>query len=174
MKKKLYFAVVCVSTLFLESCSNIQVEPYSSAKADVFKMKNILKNKLAVTGFSNKNMAESSIPCRVGAIQVSLPATETFSSYIENSFVEFLIDADKYDPGSKHALKGEIRKVDFDTITGNWHLTGDFMLNNKMVTIDKDYGFSSAFDDIPACKNTAKAFNQVVSKFVYDTLVSFK
>ena len=165
---------MALSTL-LCSCNNMQVDDFAASKINSYKVKENLQQKVAIAHFSATADDIHDIPCRgtgvlPGDVTISLPNNETFVQYIENAFTETLIDADRYDPKSKQRLQGKITGGDFNSLVGNWRISGVFSLNKKHVAIEKKYAYPTALQGKLACENTAKAFKNVVANFVRDVI----
>ena len=172
MKRTVYIALYALALLATSACSNLQAQPFSSTKADVFSLKKTLHKSISVATIESESRPESSILCRGGGITVALPENQTFPHYIEGGLVDMLIEADRYDPNAKRVVQGKMQNIDFDTITGNWRLSGTFSLGGKTVTVNKDYPFPTAFSAEVACQNAANAFNIAAAHFVRDVLGS--
>ena len=173
----MYKKCILISSLFTLICScsnNLQVDNFSSSKINTFQLKQDLRQKFAVASFSSKDKEFNEIPCRglgiPGGLKLSLPNNESYVKYIENAFTETLIDAEKYDSNNSKHLQGKITGIDFNSVSGNWNISGVFSLNKKNVVIDKKYPYPTAIEAQLACYNTAKSFKDVVSNFVMDVL----
>ena len=159
-------------SVLLCSCAGIEIDPYSNPKMASFKLTQELEPKLAVAISANHDTDK--IACRglmnKGGIDVYLPEPQTYTSYIQNAFIETLTAANKYDPKSNLTLTGKITKVDFDTIEGAWNIAGTFKLNKKKFKINTLYNFQTSWETQTACNNAAHSFSDAVTQFLLDTL----
>lgn len=172
MRNILYVALASLVLLVTSACSNLQAQPFTSAKTEVFSVKKSLHKSVSVAPFTSEQRAETSIMCRGGGITVALPESQTFPHYLEDGMKQMLIEADRYDPESKRVIQGQLKKIDVDTLTGNWAFSGTFSLGSKTVSLDKDYPFPTAFAGELACQNAANAFSIAAAHFISDVLRS--
>lgn len=158
--------------LLMCSCAGIAIEPYSNSKMASFKLTQELDQKIAVTISSSHNT--NKIACKgimnQGGIDIYMPKEQTYTNYIEEAFIKTLTEANKYDPKSNIILAGNITKIDFDTIHGNWNIAGSFKIDKKKFNINKLYKFEASWDPQTACYNAAKSLSDSVTQFLLDTL----
>ena len=158
--------------LLVCSCAAIEIEPYSNSKMASFKLTQELNQKIAVSISASHDI--NKLICRgimsQGGIDIYMPKEDTYTNYIQTAFITTLTEADKYDPKSKVVLTGDIHKLDFDTIKGNWNIAGKFKINKKKFNINKHYSFPTSWDTQTACYNAAQSFRSSVTQFLLDTL----
>lgn len=167
--------ILSVSMAFVISGCTTMTSPRYSISADTVEaIKNSLTNQVSVGSFSGSY--EYDPMCRgVGNIQP--PDGMTFEAYIRKAMVDELKIAGAYAEKSDVVLSGEVRKVAFSStksITGGaWEFAVEMKSSNgKSLSINDIYEFTSGFEGMSACRQTAEALLPAVQNLINKAVTS--
>lgn len=101
----------------------------------------------------------------------------TFEAYIRKAMVDELKIAGAYAEKSDVVLSGEVRKVAFSStksITGGaWEFAVEMKSSNgKSLSINDIYEFTSGFEGMSACRQTAEALLPAVQNLINKAVTS--
>ena len=137
----------------------------------------IEKFSVGVDGFEQPESFDSM--CRLMG-PIAAPEGETFGGYIRAAFLKELEAAKLHAQSNpKVTVKGEILKMSFGSAEGITNGLWTFEVlytssNGQSYRVSDSYKFSSGFDAISACNNTANAFGPAVGQMLNKTFSSLE
>jgi len=162
---------IVVASLALTACMSNNVQEYSPDAVQAYQVKSNVSSKVNVGHFAMAASKDKNhILCRLAG-NVYLPNKMTYSAYIQKAFSETFIAADRYSQNARHKLTAQIRKVDFDSVKGDWVIAANVRVDrNRPVPIYSKTSFGTSWAAWSACKNVAQSFGSAVQNFVKKTL----
>lgn len=178
MKTKLIQISAVIAITVLSGCA-MKAQPYQIRFENQQSLSEhgIEKFSVGVAGFDQPASFDSM--CRLMG-PIAAPEGETFGGYIKSAFVKELGAAKLYaDSNPKVTVKGEILKMSFGSAEGITNGLWTFEMlytssNGQSFRVNDSYKFSSGFDAISACNNTANAFGPAVGQMLNKTFSSLE
>jgi hypothetical protein len=171
--------LLLLAVLAASACSAYTVPRYGLSAENVTGLKK-LGSKVNLGAFTATTPGQTEIRCRaVGPVRT--PDSRPFEDYIRRALLDELRIADVYSEGAPVTLTGNLDKIDFNSMSGDW--TMDLTVrssNGRALTVSSKYEFSPGpmFQPGPAqaaaaraCAETAQAFapavQVLIGKLVY-------
>ena len=156
------------ATILLSGCSSTySANRYSISAENVLMLENLSSSKIKIGQFTASEPNQTSLYCR-SSFPVMVPDGQSFEQYIQNAFQNDLSMAHRYSDKAPITLTGHINSIDFTTgAKGQWMI--DFTLsssNGKSINLSENYNFTSSFDAIIMCQQTAQALMPAVQNLI--------
>src|SRR5216117_1493817 len=102
-------------------CASFDVGRYGVSVENVAALKKLGGQKVNVGQFTAKEPGKTKIPCRaVGPI--TTPDERPFEEFIRKALIDELTVADMLSDSAPVTLTGQLNKIDFDSMAGEWEL----------------------------------------------------
>lgn len=147
-------------------CSTYRATRYSMNPDHFPYLKQLNGKAVNVVDFTATDAGSNSIMCR-GAGPIKTPADEPFSTYIRSALVDELKIAEAYSPASPVTISGNLDKIDFDSMAGNW--TTKLTLkssNGETLPVASTYTYRTFYIADRACEKTASEFSAAVGELI--------
>lgn len=159
-------------TLALVGCVSYNSDAFRVSLDDVRLLSSAVGKSFVAVDVKMNGEDNNKVLCRLSG-NVYLPDRQTYSQYIRNSILSELQAAGKMDPKSIRRIKGNIIKVDMDSIRGLWLIEAEFGVDDKpKVLITSSYKFGTSYFADNACREVAKSFELAVHKFIGELFIS--
>src|SRR5262245_57356140 len=156
------------------ACSSFTIPRYGLSAENVLSLKKIPR-KVSVAGFTAATPGRFEIACR-GRGYVRTPDDRPFEDYIRRALVEELKIAEVLSDSAAPSLTGNLTKLDFNSMTGEWVM--DMVVtssNGRSLTLSSVYEYSPGprfsfttpgTQEERACAQTAQAFPVAVQVLI--------
>jgi len=156
----------------LSACSSFDVGRYGVSVENVAALKKLGGPKVNVGQFTAKEPGKTKIACRaVGPI--TTPDERPFEEFPRKALIDELTVADMLSDSAPVTLTGQLNKIDFDSMAGEWELDLTVASSNgRSLNVSDKYKYGFTYMGETACVRTAKSFGPAVQvligKLVYD------
>lgn len=167
------FGIVAAS-LVLGACSTTNSIPYKASTANVISIQNSLgesDQKVSVGSFRVAPGLNQDLTCRLMG-PISVAPGKSIPAYVEEALQEELFLAKAYDPRSQVTINGEIRRLEFSSVSpASWDLALRVSsIKSLGYSVSVKYQFDTSFDAFSACKNVANAFGPAVQALLKEVV----
>ena len=170
MNSKKIGLVLVSSMVFLGGCA-MKAQPYQIQYQNQQSLNSIKFEPYSISAKGFDTPSDFSAMCRLTA-PLALPDGATFGGYMKSAFIKELQTAKAYaESAGKVTINADIMKLSFsssDNLTdGNWSFDILFTSSNgSSYRVQDTYRFSSGFDGLTACNNTANAYGPAVGQLL--------
>ncbi len=161
------------------ACTSSTIPRYGLSAENVIGLRK-LGQKVNVGRFTATTPGQTEISCRaVGPVKT--PDGRPFEDYIRRALIDELKVAEMLSDSAPVTLTGNLDKIDFNSMSGDWTMAFTFTSSNgRSLAVSSKYGYSTGPIFIPgggtagavrACSETAQAFapavQVLIGKFVH-------
>lgn len=169
--------VLLLAVLVTSACSSYTIPRYGLSAENVMGLRK-LGQKVNVGRFSASTPGKTEIGCRAAG-PVKTPDERPFEDYIRRALIDELKVAEMLSASAPVTLTGNLDKIDFNSMKGEWMMDQTFTSSNgRSLTVSSIYGFRTgpafvfhqiggqAAADERACAETAQAFPAAVQVLI--------
>jgi hypothetical protein len=165
-------ALLLVTVTVSAGCTTFDVGRYGVSVENNAALKKVGGQKITVGAFTAAEPGKNEIACRaVGPIRT--PDRRSFEDYIRQALIDELTVAELIAASAPITLTGQLNKIDFDSMAGEWLI--DLTLtssNGRSLNVSDKYSYEFTYFGETACARTAKYFVPAVQvlfgKLVHD------
>jgi len=172
------WVVLLLAVLVTSACSSFTIPRYGLSAENVTGLRK-LSQKVSVGRFTATPSGRTEISCRSRG-PVRTPDGRPFEDYIQRALTEELKVADMLSDVAPVTLTGNLDKIDFSSMKGEWTMDLTFASSNgRSLTVSSTYDFKTgpayvfapwgggqAAADERACTETAQAFAPAVQVLI--------
>jgi len=169
--------VPLLAILVASGCSSYAIPRYGVSAENVTSLRK-LGQKVNVGRFTASTPGKTEIGCRAAG-PVKTPDERPFEDYIRRALIDELKVAEMLSDSATVTLTGNLDRIDFDSMKGEWMMDQTFTSSNgRSLTVSSTYGFRTgpafvfhqiggqAAADERACAETAHAFPAAVQVLI--------